>query len=67
MNIRGELTIPLNLYIIDFRVPKKGDTYINKNMDIDICKADNYSNHARERFIVELRPDEFTDKIRYTK
>lgn len=39
--------------MVDFRVPDKGDLYIDKNGLLHRCKANNWSRRSQRRIIVK--------------
>jgi hypothetical protein len=44
-----------SIVCIDIRVPRQSDLYIDKTGKLKQCRSQQYSNKARERWIVEFR------------
>ena len=44
------------LYMIDFRVPKRGELYLDKNLKVQVLKEDRiWSSRAKPRVILQAR------------
>ena len=47
------------LRVVKYKVPSKGDSYINKIGRVDTCTEQNYSRRAQKRLVVQIDKEEF--------